>query len=544
MKKFLVLFSVFTLTVCLTVPQIFASGGQSGAAAGGSAAGGKVANMNLTGYPIAVQTANLSVAVTKRPQHNRSVADFAYFIALEKQTNVKINWIEWETGDANDKRRLAFATNQLPDVFLPLSAGNDTNYYGSQGQLLPLNDLIKNYAPDMLKVLNQYPDSYGMMANPDNGNWYAMVQIRDPMYIIFSDPDLYINKKWCDNLGLKVPETITDYYNVLKEFKARDANGNGNPNDEIPFSFTYQEGAPQYSYTGLYILFFPFGVAENNNHLMVVNGKLQHTFTMPQFRDGVRMLAQMYKDGLIDPESFTMNRQQLFAACKAKEIGSSIGYAITNNFGPEKTPDYTTLYLKGPDGQNPVAHMNAGAGGPGSGPAISSACKIPEIAIRWINEFYKPQLAAEQMYGNLGMYLIPSKNPPLLYDFAPVPAGMNLDEYRFSTCDALGAEFYKGLNMFPLTDNDALKKQSDDAKAAYFTKEPLPNFVYNQSELDEIQAMQTELNTFCMNTLAQWIVKGTVDQEWDQVQQQLVRMKLPRYMEINQKVYERMIAAK
>jgi len=538
-------FVVLGLIVCLTAP-VFAGGSQSsgGAAAGSAAAaGGKVANMNLSGYPIAIQPATLSVAVTKRPQHNRSVADYAYFIELEKKTNVKINWIEWEASDVDQKRQLAFATNQLPDVILPLGS-NMVNYYASQGQLRSLNDLIKNYAPDVMSALQAYPDSFSMMTNPDDGNWYSIVQIRDPMYVILSDPDLYINKKWLNNLGLKVPETITDFYNVLKEFKAKDANGNGNPNDEIPFSFTYQEGSPQYSYTGLYIMFFPFGITENNNHMMVVNGKLQHTFTMPKFRDAVRMLGNMYKDGLIDPESFTYNRQQLFAACKAKEIGSSIGYAITNNFGPDKTPDYVTLYLKGPNGENPVDHKNPAAGGPGSGPAISTACKTPEIAMRWINEFYKPQLAAEQMYGNLGMYLIPSVKPPLVYDLGPVPAGMNLDEYRFSTCDALGAEFYKPLNLVPPTENDALKKASDVAKDAFFTKEPLPNFVFTQAEMDEIQPMKTELDTFAMNTLANWIVKGTVDAEWDQVQQQLNKMNLPRYMEIYQKAYDRMMSAK
>jgi len=62
--------------------------------------------------------------------------------------------------------------------------------------------------------------------------------------------------------------------------------------------------------------------------------------------------------------------------------------------------------------------------------------------------------------------------------------------------------------------------------------------------MDEVQAMKTELDTFAMNTLANWIVKGTVDAEWDQVQQQLNRMRLPRYMEIHQKVWDRMKAAR
>ncbi|MCL2831987.1 MAG: extracellular solute-binding protein [Treponema sp.] len=540
MKRNILLLIVCLALVCLAAP-VFGSGQSGGSASGGnSSAGGQVANMNLTGYPIAVQPVNLSVAVNKRPQHNRSVAEFEYMIDLEKKTNVKVQWIEWEAAQVDEKRQLAFATNMLPDVFLT-SVGSMVNYYGKQGQLAPLNNLIKNYAPDIWNAIQAQPNVIGMMTNPDNGNWYSMAQIRDPMYVVLSDPDLFINKKWLDNLGLKVPETITEFYNALKEFKAKDANGNGNPNDEIPFAFCYQEGSPQYSYTGFYIMFFPFGVAENNLHLMPVNGKLQHTFTMPQFRDGVRLYADMYKDGLIDPESFTYNRQQLFAACKAKEVGAAIGYAPDITFGSDKVSNYVTLYLKGPNGQNPAYYRNSEFGGPGTGPSISASCKTPEIAIRWLNEFYKPELSAQQMYGVLGKYLVPSKDPQYTYQVADPPAGMTYDEYRFTVSNGLGLDFYMPKNLVPNT--AVAKKESDAAKSGYFIKDGLPNFVFNDAEMNEIQPMQTELNTFAMTTLANWIVKGTVDSEWDQVQQQLSRMKLPRYLEIYQQVYDRMKAA-
>lgn len=37
-------------------------------------------------------------------------------------------------------------------------------------------------------------------------------------------------------LGLSMPETTDDLYNIFKAFKEQDANGNGSPDDEIPFS--------------------------------------------------------------------------------------------------------------------------------------------------------------------------------------------------------------------------------------------------------------------------------------------------------------------
>jgi putative aldouronate transport system substrate-binding protein len=44
----------------------------------------------------------------------------------------------------------------------------------------------------------------------------------------------WINQTWLDNLGLTMPTTTDELYNVLKAFKEQDANGNGDPNDEIP----------------------------------------------------------------------------------------------------------------------------------------------------------------------------------------------------------------------------------------------------------------------------------------------------------------------
>ena len=52
----------------------------------------------------------------------------------------------------------------------------------------------------------------------------------------------FINKQWLDNLGLSMPTSIDEYYDVLVAFKEQDANGNGDPDDEIPLLFTSDSG--------------------------------------------------------------------------------------------------------------------------------------------------------------------------------------------------------------------------------------------------------------------------------------------------------------
>lgn len=46
----------------------------------------------------------------------------------------------------------------------------------------------------------------------------------------------FVDKKWMDELGLKEPTSLDELYTVLKAFKDNDVNGNGDKNDEIPFT--------------------------------------------------------------------------------------------------------------------------------------------------------------------------------------------------------------------------------------------------------------------------------------------------------------------
>lgn len=46
----------------------------------------------------------------------------------------------------------------------------------------------------------------------------------------------FINKAWLDRLGMEMPTTVDEWYEVLKAFKEQGANGNGDPNDEIPLT--------------------------------------------------------------------------------------------------------------------------------------------------------------------------------------------------------------------------------------------------------------------------------------------------------------------
>ena len=47
-----------------------------------------------------------------------------------------------------------------------------------------------------------------------------------------------INKKWLDQLGMDIPTTMEEFYEVLCAFRDNDMNGNGDGSDEIPLKIS------------------------------------------------------------------------------------------------------------------------------------------------------------------------------------------------------------------------------------------------------------------------------------------------------------------
>lgn len=52
----------------------------------------------------------------------------------------------------------------------------------------------------------------------------------------------FINKAWLDQLGLEVPTTTEELYELLCAFRDNDMNGNGDTTDEIPLELCKKTG--------------------------------------------------------------------------------------------------------------------------------------------------------------------------------------------------------------------------------------------------------------------------------------------------------------
>ncbi|MFC5467377.1 extracellular solute-binding protein [Cohnella suwonensis] len=289
------------------------------------------------------------------PQGKAPLEDNDYTKLVEQKFNAKIKWDLAPADALIDRRQLLLASGDYPEVFLEGKFSNaDLMTYGKQGVLIPLNDLIDKYAPNLKALWEKKPFLKTAMTSPD-GNIYGIPRFNECYHCTYSQK-YWMNKEWLDKVGLPVPTTTDELYAVLKAFKTQDPNGNGKA-DEIPLT-----GAPNKSVWNGNIdayLMNSFIYNDNDKYLTVTDGKVDFAANKPEWKDGLAYMQKLYKEGLIDSASFTQNDQAIgqLGNREGDEIVGSITTALVSyllNVGDEKITRHKHWVivppLKGPNG--------------------------------------------------------------------------------------------------------------------------------------------------------------------------------------------------
>jgi putative aldouronate transport system substrate-binding protein len=461
-----------------------------------------------------------------------------FFKAMEAKTNVHINWEMINTG-WTEKKSLIFANNELPDAFFGAKAFTNTDIANNSTFLEPLEDYIAAYCPNIQKMFTDYPE-YRKYVTSADGHIYTLPQ-RMPLRPETRNLQ-YINKAWLDKLGLAVPQTTEEFYQVLKAFKTGDPNGNGKA-DEIPFIFDELKPA-----NGMVSIFGAFGLAENTSGdwIMVEKGKVSYIFADPRLKDAIKYMHKLYSEGLVDTEVFTQPVGQLNAKVRNPEValvGSGYNWTIEaamNN--ATRAKDYVALPpLKGPNGDQlwrPSTIMT----GDNIAFVLSKNNPAKEVTMAWIDQFYDPKLGIQLYFGPEGSCLeigsdgrytiLPSKDPKMTADAWMWANGLNDRSPIF-----IDENFEKNINWNSWV---AEKLIYDKIYAPYAAKvEEYPPFMhYTKAESDEMTMIHTEMNKFATQKIAQWVVNGTIDAEWDAYRKQLDNIGLARLIQIRQKAYD------
>lgn len=284
------------------------------------------------------------------------------FKRMEKQTNVHIDWTCFVSDQFSDKKNLALAQfGNLPDgLFNAGMSDYDLLRYAKQGIIIPVENLIDKYMPNLQAVFEKYPEYRTMCTAPD-GHIYSFPWIeqlgagKEAIQAIGDIP--YINKKWLDYLGLEVPTTTDELEQVLIAFrdhadeleKEFDIEGG-----VIPMSFIINNGDQD---PAILMNGFGEGYGDTGDHFAVTDeGKVIYAPTQEGYKEGIEWLHKLVTEDLIDPEAFTQEWSTYVAKGKNHRYGLCFTWDIANI---DNNTDYVMLpALTGPDGVRNITRQN------------------------------------------------------------------------------------------------------------------------------------------------------------------------------------------
>ena len=182
--------------------------------------GHKVKETN-DGYPVNTDVEltywlaqNSNLAATNKKINETHFADRLY-----EATGIKVKYIH--PTDNNPERQIALvlSSGNLPDILEWHPNGNSGSATKAlyDGYIIKINELIEKHSPNFKKILDDNPNVSSMLTTYD-GSYYCYPFLRlDPYLLTYQG--LILREDWLLELGLSVPETISEWHTVLSEFK-------------------------------------------------------------------------------------------------------------------------------------------------------------------------------------------------------------------------------------------------------------------------------------------------------------------------------------
>lgn len=456
---------------------------------------------------------------------------------LEEKHNIKINWQVYYNSDWTEQKSLLLASGDLPDAFFGSICLTETDIAQNKDYFVELTDGIEKNMPNLTAIFEKEPELKAAAQNRD-GEIYSLVK-KLPLRPKVANA-MYINKEWLDNLGLSMPTTYEELTDVLKAFKEQDADGDGDPNNEIPYTNAGSLAGD------LSNLLAPFGtiVSRTGNFMQVdASGNPAFVPITDHYKEAVKWAHELYASGCLDQEYFTQD-SSMASAKRMAEGGSQTGlvFAWTADAEMGENADQFVLCeaVAGPDGKRYVESDPTYLDIANRELLITTQCKNPDKLLQWADDFYTDLVSLQTYYGSIpdqvedkgdGTYevLLPSDGTTLdtsawsysMRDFGP----------KYMT-----DEFQKKV-ILPESQGDGVKLAQDATNAQYASDLAFPVVSYTTDQLTTLASLTTDINDYASAQYAHWVVDGGIDEEWDAYLAQLDQMGLQDVLAIHNDAY-------
>ena len=345
--------------------------------------------------PLTTEDITLSAWDYVVPPMMTAISDYGtdglVYSTIQELSGITLEFTTANLLTASETMALMVNANELPDIIFDFGM-----FYDGNLEDLVDGDIIIDFAeyedlmPNYFDILNNNETIY-LDATYGDGYIPLAVNIQDTT-IPSAGP--VIRQEWLDQLGMDVPETIDELYEVLIAFQTEIG-------CEHPLWVTSMGS------NGSIASAFGISAEGSSNSLagwIYKDGEMQFCVTMDEYRDYIELMADWYSQGLIDPDFMSYEYSGTAEVSQVTDYGAGVWNtsvnALTDLTAYEDDCDVQPIRRfvlnEGDEGHfDDAGTSQIGKGGC----AIASSNPEIELSVQLIDYFYSEEGIILQNYG-------------------------------------------------------------------------------------------------------------------------------------------------
>lgn len=454
------------------------------------------------------------------------------FQLLEEKTGTHVEWTIPPGTGFEEKFNLMIAGGTLPDAIVANWNTKGIEQYIDDGVAVDISQYVEKYAPNLMAFSKENPT----LARDyifDGGKIYYFPLIRGEKKLnIFTGP--VIRTDWLQKLNLEVPTNKDELYAVLKAFKEKDPNGNGQA-DEIPMSAYGAGNALQ--------LVSMWGT---KNNFYIEDGNVKYGIMEDSFEEGLAYVAKLYSEGLLDIDYVLQDRTAMVGKITNNQVGYAYEYQptqIMTNMA-DKDPSFKFEGIPNFKDNNGVIRSMESAyvnGVLDRSAVITTANKNPLGTMKWFDFLYGEEGRNISNFGKEGDTYEMKDGIPTFTE------KIDNNQEGLTRSQVWGKNFITYNTYFPGIQDWYSYSQylSEDGKKAIETWEKdvvtdkvLPTLTLSEEDREIVKSTYTQIETYVNEQLDKIILGQVSVSELPAIRETVKKMGIDTIIAIYQKAYD------
>ena len=483
---------------------------------------------------------------------NQAFVDYTqspFHTGLSKKLGVDIKWMFPTTGTNGTTYTniLLMDPATMPNI-MDINGNlimNNASMYLDDGVIWDLTDDLPKYAPAYYAFLKAHPE-WDRAVKTDDDKYYFFGFFREDGGWNDSCIGPTIRKDWLEECGLEAPKTISELENVLRVFKDK---------YNARFAFNTRINAEGGGFCGAFGAY-----TTNSDTYFVRDGKVGYAMTQPEWRTYVSWLHKLWKEGLIDQDSLTLDDTTIKAKIHSDKCGVSFtAMSQVNNWNRERNAngqDSVWIGFTPPTADDGSISCVVGGNGLVAFTVVitkSASLEEKRLAMQMLDYAYTQEGFLYWNYGEKGVsWEYGEDGKPHFTDLVMNDPDMDpMTKYNGATW---GSSCVQATNLLYAKNS----KEATDANDAwyYVFDDPVKNkavtsdwkfpigATFTVEEADELDIIGGGIATYASENFAKFLT-GSLDIDDDKVWERYLagfdQLSLPRVLEIKQASYDRFI---